>query len=108
MGISSMIANSVVVGLSLALAGGCWMIVNANNNVATQHHLPSWVRARGMAVHQLVFFGSLAVGQTAWGIVASQVGTAWALACAAVLLVVLTGLAAAIRLPAVTATASGD
>jgi hypothetical protein len=94
--------------LALALAGGCWMIVNANNNVATQHHLPSWVRARGMAVHQLVFFGSLAVGQTAWGVVASQVGTAWALACAAFLLVVLTGLAAAIRLPAVGQPARGD
>lgn len=108
MGISAMIANAIVVGLALALAGGCWMIVNANNNVATQHHLPSWVRARGMAMHQLVFFGSLAVGQTAWGVVASQVGTAWALACAAFLLVVLTGLAAAIRLPAVGAPAKGD
>lgn len=108
MGISAMIANAIVVGLALALAGGCWMIVNANNNVATQHHLPSWVRARGMAVHQLVFFGSLAIGQTAWGVVASQVGTAWALACAAFLLVVLTGLAAAIRLPVVGAGAKGD
>ena len=108
MGLSSMIASPIVVGLSLALAGGCWMIVNANNNVATQHHLPSWVRARGMAVHQLVFFGSLAVGQTAWGVVASQVGTAWALACAALLLVALTTLAAAIRLPTVSAAASGD
>jgi len=108
MGISAMIANAIVIGLSLALAGGCWMIVNANNNVATQHHLPSWVRARGMAVHQLVFFGSLAIGQTAWGVVASHVGTAWSLACAAFLLVVLTGLAAAIRLPAVSAPSSGD
>lgn len=108
MALSAMIANAVVVGLALALAGGCWMIVNANNNVATQHHLPSWVRARGMAVHQLVFFGSLAVGQAAWGVVASQVGTAWALASAALLLVALTALAAAIRLPSTAASANGD
>ena len=108
MGISAVIANPFVVGLGLALAGGCWMIVNANNNVATQHHLPSWVRARGMAVHQLVFFGSLAVGQTMWGVVASYVGTAWSLACAAILLVAFTALAAAIRLPVVSTAASGD
>ena len=108
MGVSAMIANPIVISLSLALAGGCWMIVNANNNVATQHHLPSWVRARGMAVHQLVFFGSLAVGQTTWGVIASHLGTAWSLACAAILLVALTALAAAIRLPVVSAVASGD
>mgnify|MGYP001375965121 CR=1 FL=1 len=47
-------------------------------------------------------------GNQIWFDLLLAVGTAWSLACAALLLVVLTGLAAAIRLPAVKATASGD
>lgn len=95
----------VVVGVALAVAGGCWMVVIANNNVAVQSLLPSWVRARAMAVHQLVFFGSMTVGQVAWGVVADRVGVPWAITAGAALLVATTILAAAIRLPAPGATA---
>lgn len=93
------VPHVAAVGAGLALCGGCWMIVIANNNVATQNLLPSWVRARGMAVHQIVFFGSLTVGQAVWGIVADRVGVPWAMGCAAALLVPMALLAASIPLP---------
>ncbi|MCW5746889.1 MAG: MFS transporter [Alphaproteobacteria bacterium] len=103
------VAHVGAVGVGLAVLGGCWMVVIANNNVATQTLLPSWVRARGMAVHQMVFFGSLTIGQTAWGVVADRIGVPLAMACAAVLLLPMTFLAASIPLPVPAArTASGD
>jgi MFS family permease len=93
------VPHVLAVGVGLAVLGGCWMVVIANNNVATQNLLPSWVRARGMAVHQIVFFGSLTVGQAAWGVVADRLGVPLALGCAAVMLLPMAFLAAAIPLP---------
>ncbi|HEX2889215.1 MFS transporter [Vineibacter terrae] len=103
------VPHVVAVGVGLALCGGCWMVVIANNNVATQNLLPPWVRARGMAVHQIVFFGSLTVGQTLWGIVADRIGIPLTMGCAAVLLLPMAFLAASIPLPVSAATsAAGD
>jgi predicted MFS family arabinose efflux permease len=98
--LGALVPHVLAVGAGLAVLGGCWMVVIANNNVATQSLLPSWVRARGMAVHQIVFFGSLTVGQAAWGVVADRLGVPLALGCAAALLLPMAFLAAAIPLPA--------
>jgi MFS family permease len=103
------VPHVVAAGLGLALCGGCWMVVIANNNVATQSLLPSWVRARGMAMHQIVFFGSLTVGQSAWGVVADRIGVPLTMGCAAALLVPMAFVAASIPLPAPAAQhAAGD
>lgn len=107
--LAAAVPHVVAVGIGLAFAGICWMTVNANNNVATQTLLPSWVRARGMAVHQMVFFGSLTVGQTLWGVIADGIGVPLAMGCAAALLLPLALLAASIPLPVSIATSvAGD
>ena len=47
------------------------MTVIANNGTAVQMILPNFMRARGMAVHQMVFFGAMVAGSLLWGKVAN-------------------------------------
>ncbi|MDT7806537.1 MAG: hypothetical protein QOJ70_350 [Acidobacteriota bacterium] len=75
------------------VAGGvAWMVTMSSFNISAQTVVPEWVRARALALYLLAFFGSLAVGSAAWGLVAERVGIHTALFCAAAALVV--GLAA--------------
>ena len=52
-------------------------------NVSAQTALPNWVRARGLAINLMVFFGSMAAGSTIWGQVATYTSTTTALLIAA-------------------------
>ena len=88
-----------VVGAVVALNGACWIIVIANNGAAVQMILPNYMRARGMAVHQMVFFGAMVVGSLLWGKIATLFGTQASLIASAIALVPFTVLAASIRLP---------
>ena len=88
-----------VVGGCIALSGACWITVIATNGTAVQTILPNFMRARGMAVHQMVFFGAMVVGSLLWGKTATLFGTQASLIASAVALVPLTMLAASIRLP---------
>lgn len=54
------IAASLIFGIS-------WILVLASVNVSAQQALPDWVRARGLAVFLMVFFGSMSLGSTFWG-----------------------------------------
>ena len=54
-------------------SGACWITVIANNGTAVQMILPNFMRARGMAVHQMVFFGAMVVGSLLWGKIADAV-----------------------------------
>ncbi|MDQ7910703.1 MFS transporter [Phytohabitans sp. ZYX-F-186] len=64
----------LAVTVALAPAGAAWVIVLANLNAEIQLFLPNWVRARGLAVYQVVFAGGQALGALAWGAVAQVVG----------------------------------
>ena len=59
------IAAAFVSGLS-------WIAVLTSFNVSAQTALPNWVRARGLAIFLMVFFGSMATGATVWGQVAEN------------------------------------
>lgn len=61
------------------LAGASWIAVLTSLNVSAQTSLPNWVRARGLAVLLMVFFGSMTLGATAWGLVAEQFSVSLAL-----------------------------
>jgi MFS family permease len=89
----------VVVGIVVTLNGACWMTVIANNGASVQMILPNFMRARGMAVHQMVFFGALVLGAILWGKVANQWSAQTALVISSLSLLPLTVLAAFIRLP---------
>ncbi len=97
--VAALVMTPWVVGACVTLAGGCWITVIANNGASVQMILPNFMRARGMAVHQMVFFGSMVVGSLLWGKVATLLGTQAALLLSAASLVPFTVLAATIRLP---------
>ncbi|GAA2538170.1 MFS transporter [Winogradskya consettensis] len=72
----------------LVAAGLAWMVQVSRMNASLQLFLPSWVRARGFAVYQVVFAGAQAVGAFAWGQVTqhSNLTAAYLLAAALMLL----------------------
>ncbi|RLP95580.1 MFS transporter [Micromonospora sp. CV4] len=74
--------------LALLPAGLAWVTVLANVNAEMQVFLPSWVRARGLAVYQVFFAGGQAVGAFVWGLVADLAGLVTAFLAAAVFMLV--------------------
>ncbi|WP_308036592.1 MFS transporter [Actinoplanes sp. DH11] len=72
---------------ALAAAGLAWMMLVSRMNAAMQLDLPNWVRARALAIYQLVFAGGQALGALVWGQVASAAGLRETFAAAAVLMV---------------------
>jgi len=97
--VGALVMQPVVFGVCITLSGGCWMMVNANNSTSVQMILPNFMRARGMAVHQMVFFGAMVTGSLLWGKIADAANVRVALIASAISLVPLTLLAASIRLP---------
>ncbi|MEM1268127.1 MAG: MFS transporter [Pseudomonadota bacterium] len=83
--LASMAASSAPAALiGAALLGGLsWIAVLTAFNVSAQTALPDWVRARGLAVFLMVFFGSMALGSIVWGQVATFLSTSAALLIAA-------------------------
>ena len=65
------------------LCGLGWITVLTSLNVSAQTALPNWVRARGLAISLMVFFGCMAAGSVIWGQVATQTSTSTALLIAA-------------------------
>jgi MFS family permease len=89
---------SFVVALAiLVFAGLAWMATGSTLNAELQLFLPVWVRARGLAVLLVTFFGSQAVGALVWGLVAERAGLQATLLIAAVVL--LAGVVAGVVWP---------
>src|ERR1700722_5740409 len=69
-----LVQSTVVVVIVLVPAGMAWVGMLATVNTLLQLFLPSWVRARGLSVYQMVLFGAQGLGALAWGVVADSVG----------------------------------
>lgn len=65
------------------LGGLSWIAVLTSFNVSAQMALPDWIRARGLAVFLMGFFGSMALGSLIWGQIASATSVLVALLVAA-------------------------
>ena len=59
---------------TLVFAGLAWMAVTSTLAAELQLFLPTWVRARGLAVYTVTFTGSMTVGALLWGLVADVLG----------------------------------
>jgi MFS family permease len=81
--VAAYVGQVVLVCLALVPAGAAWMMVGNINLAAMQTAIPSWIRARAMAVYLLTFQGAMALGAAVWGGVAEQVGVPGSLAAAA-------------------------
>ncbi len=78
------VSSTPNIAIGAAILGGLsWIIVLTCLNVSAQTSLPNWVRARGLAILLMVFFGSMAAGSTVWGQVATIASTPTALMIAA-------------------------
>ena len=68
----ALVKHTYVVGAFCFIAGASWIIVLTSLNTAVQISLPDWVRARGLSIFVMVFFGSQTLGSITWGQVASH------------------------------------
>jgi MFS family permease len=70
----------VAIGIAAGFVGGVsWIMAVSSLNVSAQLALPDWVRARGLAIYQMVAFGGMAVGSMTWGQAAETMGLSLAL-----------------------------
>ena len=60
--------------LALLVTGVAWITVIAVLNASVQSFLPTWVRARGLSVYQLVLFGGTAAGSALAGAATQAAG----------------------------------
>jgi MFS family permease/quinol monooxygenase YgiN len=70
--------------LVLPFVGAAWIGGMSSMSAAAQTSLPSWIRARAMAVYLLVFQGAQAIGSVVWGAFADAYGVALTLEITAV------------------------
>jgi MFS family permease len=75
--------NVYAAGAAMLFTGLAWISVVSSLMAAAQTALPSWVRARGLALFWVVYMGGMAGGSALWGQVASWVGIPYALTAAA-------------------------
>ena len=66
--------NFYVLCLLMFIGGIAWMIMLSSYNIASQLSLPAWVRARGLSLYTMVFFGGLSIGSALWGLLAEYTG----------------------------------
>lgn len=73
----------VVAAIACAIAGACWIAAISTFSVSMQLLLSDQMRARGLAVYNTLFYGSLALGSVCWGQFAEYAGLSAALYAAA-------------------------
>jgi len=69
------------------LAGFAWLITLATYQVAVQMSLPTWVRARGLAIFLMTVMGFMALGSALWGLVARELSIPLSMIIAAIFIV---------------------
>jgi len=80
--------STVGVVLILIPTGVTWVWMLATVNTSLQLFLPTWVRARGLSIYQMVLFGAQGLGALVWGVVANAFSLPVAFVTSAVLLAV--------------------
>jgi MFS family permease len=75
--------NVYAAAVAMLVTGFAWLTVVSSLMTAAQTALPSWVRARGLALFWVVFMGGMAAGSAVWGQVAAWLDIPTALTLAA-------------------------
>jgi MFS family permease len=65
------VQNRLAVGIALLAGGFMWGLAAVTTTIAAQSALPSWVRARGMALYAFALAGSFAIGSALCGFAAN-------------------------------------
>jgi MFS family permease len=82
----ALVHSTVVVVVILIPTGMTWVWMLATLNTTLQLFLPTWVRARGLSIYQMVLFGAQGLGALVWGVVADLFGLPVAFVAAAAML----------------------
>src|SRR5256885_6741937 len=85
----------IVVFIGIFAVGTALIVITSSLNFVAYNSVSSWVRTRVVSVHQLVYWGGVALGSIIWGIVAEIWGIPIALLAASIGLVI--GLVASTR-----------
>jgi MFS family permease len=94
-------AHHIAIAIPIMLITGAGSLaIMSTLMLSAQVALPPWVKARGLAVVQMVFSGALTLGSLLWGALADQVGIPWTLLTAGVGLAGASFLTLRWRLPA--------
>ena len=80
--------TTIGVVLILIPTGVTWVWMLATVNTSLQLFLPTWVRARGLSIYQMVLFGAQGLGALVWGVVANAFSLPVAFFTSAILLAV--------------------
>jgi len=78
----------IIVFVGIFAVGTALIIITSSLNFVAYNSVSSWVRTRVVSVHQLVYWGGVALGSIVWGIVAEFWGISIALLAASVGLVI--------------------
>jgi hypothetical protein len=60
--------------MAMLVYGAAWLAAGSTLQVSAQLATPAWVRARGLGIYQLCFFGALAFGSVVWGWAGAALG----------------------------------
>jgi MFS family permease/quinol monooxygenase YgiN len=78
----------IIVFIGIFAVGTALIIITSSLNFIAYNSVSSWVRTRVVSVHQLVYWGGVAIGSMIWGIVAEIWGIPTALLAASIGLVI--------------------
>ena len=93
-------SDAWVAAVALVACGMSWLSVLSTVNTAIQLSVPSWVKARAFGCYTMSWGGSLALGATFWGSVASRFGLRAAFFAAAAGLLLATALVHRLKIEA--------
>jgi hypothetical protein len=78
------VADFRACAVAMIFGGWAWLASLSTFNVTTQLVIAEWVRGRGLAIYQIVFFGCQALGSILWGQIAEMTSISTSLSTAAV------------------------
>ncbi|HYL66847.1 MAG TPA: MFS transporter [Nitrosopumilaceae archaeon] len=78
----------IIVFIGVFAVGTALIIITSSLNFIAYNSVSSWVRTRVVSVHQLVYWGGVAIGSMIWGIVAEIWGIPTALLAASIGLII--------------------
>lgn len=87
--------QALLAGLAFGIS---WVLVLSSVNISAQQSLSDWVRARGLAVYLMVFFGGISLGSAFWGWIADHYSVNMAMNAAALGAVLFTLLTCRLKL----------
>jgi MFS family permease len=100
--------HAILTGGLLMVIGASWMVVMALCTISIQMSSPRWVTGRALAAFTTAICAGMSIGSWAWGHVAADYGTSFAIVTSGVLLILSIAAGLVLRMPEIVAQDSDD